>query len=233
MRGETHRQRFQREMLRSKTPCLPSQDKPMKKIKLLLTVMVVLISAGTALAQKQELAGTIGALKPSDKTFDLPTLGTLKFDTGFTYQINYARRFFNARLAALYVEFPFVGTPTTNINSSNALSPRSYSTIFFTPGVRLKVVPGFKYSPYAVVGGGLGRFSESSATINGLPNPNSGSHVEGVFDFGGGLDVRLVPFVSLRGEIRDFYSGVPPLNVSGLKGREHNALFSGGVVLRF
>jgi len=205
----------------------------MKKLTLLFGFIIVLFSAGSAFGQKQELAGTIGALKPSDKTFDLPTPGTLQFDAGFTYQINYARRFFNARLAALYVEFPFVGTPTTNINSANALSPRSYSTIFFAPGVRLKIAPGFKYSPYAVVGGGLGRFSESNNTNNGLPNPNSGSHVEGVFDFGGGLDVRLIPLVSLRGEIRDFYSGVPPLNVSGLKGREHNALFSAGVVLRF
>src|SRR5258708_9601687 len=99
MRGETHRQRFQREMLRSKTPCLPSQDKPMKKIKLLLTVMVVLIIAGTALAQKQELAGTIGALKPSDNTFDLPTLGTLKFYAGLPYHINCPQPVFNPPVA--------------------------------------------------------------------------------------------------------------------------------------
>jgi len=39
--------------------------------------------------------------------------------------------------------------------------------------------------------------------------------------------------LSIRGEVRDFYSDLPPLNVRALRDRQHNALISGGIVLRF
>jgi hypothetical protein len=48
-----------------------------------------------------------------------------------------------------------------------------------------------------------------------------------------GLDVKVVSRLSIRGEVRDFYSDLPPLNVRALSDRQHNALISAGIVLRF
>ena len=201
--------------------------------KLALIPVLILLSASAALAQKNELAFTSGGLKIGERGFDLPIPGRLKFGTGFTYEINYARRFFDGKIAALYIEFPFAGTPRTEVDSTNVLSPRSYSSIFFAPGVKLKLLPGGKYSPYALMGVGVARFNESSTRINDQPNTDQSSKVHNVFDFGAGLDVHVFSILSIRGEVRDFYSELPPLNVSALSNRQHNALISAGFVVRF
>jgi hypothetical protein len=48
-----------------------------------------------------------------------------------------------------------------------------------------------------------------------------------------GLDVKLVRHFKIRGEARDFYSGVPPVNVSTGTSRQHNLFVSGGLVWQF
>jgi hypothetical protein len=45
--------------------------------------------------------------------------------------------------------------------------------------------------------------------------------------------VRIRERISLRGQIRDFYSGVPDLNVNTGKDRQHNLFAGGGIVWRF
>jgi hypothetical protein len=50
---------------------------------------------------------------------------------------------------------------------------------------------------------------------------------------GAGLDVRLKNRFSLRGELRDFWSGVPQLNVDTGKTRQHNIYVAGGIVWKF
>ncbi|HVG18138.1 MAG TPA: hypothetical protein VNI02_03730, partial [Blastocatellia bacterium] len=121
----------------------------------------------------------------------------------------------------------------TKVEASNVLSPRSYSSIFFTPGIKLKLLPGLKYSPYVMAGAGLARFNESNSLTNDQPNANQSSNTDGVFDFGAGIDVHVFSVLSIRGEVRDFYSELPPLNVRALSDRQHNALISAGFVLRF
>jgi len=202
-----------------------------KKFSAILALMI--LSATAASAQKHEIVFTSGGLKIGERGFDLPNPGRLKFGTGFTYEINYARRFFDGKIAALYFEFPLAGTPRTKVDSTNALSPRSYSSLFFAPGIKLKLLPGGKYSPYALMGVGVARFNESSTRINNQPNTDQGSNTDTVFDFGAGLDVHVFSILSIRGEVRDFYSELPPLNVRALRDRQHNALISAGFVLRF
>ena len=202
-------------------------------INLSAILFVILLSAGAALAQKHEIAVTSGALKSGDHDIILPDPGFLRTGTGFTFEISYAQRFFDARVASLYFEVPLVVTPRTEIDSSNALSPRSYSSIFITPGLKLKLVPGLKYSPYAVAGVGYARFNESTTSVDNEPNPGDRGTNRAVFNFGGGLDVRVFPFVSLRGEVRDFYSGTPQFNAELIGDRQHNFLVSAGVVFRF
>ena len=60
-------------------------------------------------------------------------------------------------------------------------------------------------------GFGLAHFSESDSTIANQPTANRSSDTNGVFAFGFGLDVRVVSILSIRGEVRDFYADLPPL----------------------
>lgn len=203
------------------------------RARFVLVLAIMLLSASAASAQKHEVAFTSGGLKVGERGFDLPQPGRLRFKTGFTYQISYARRLFDGKIAALYFEVPFAGTPRTKVEASNVLSPRSYSSIFFTPGIKLKLLPGLKYSPYAIAGAGIARFNESNTLTNDQPNASQNSNTESVFDFGAGIDVHVFSILSLRGEVRDFYSEMPPLNVRALSDRQHNALISAGFVLRF
>ncbi|MEK6324599.1 MAG: autotransporter outer membrane beta-barrel domain-containing protein [Acidobacteriota bacterium] len=203
------------------------------KLRLLLVMTVMLLGAKSTFAQKHEIAFTSGGLKIGERGFDLPQPGFLRFSTGFTYEFNYARRLFDARLAALYFEVPFAGTPRTKIKTTNALSPGSYSSIFFTPGLKVKLLPGRKYSPFATMGVGLAHFREGDTTVNNQTVADRNSKTDAVFAFGFGLDVKVRSILSIRGEVRDFYSELPPLNVRALSDRQHNALISAGIVLRF
>ena len=203
------------------------------KLRVILILAAIILIGQSAFAQKHEIAFTSGGLKIGERGFDLPQPGFLHFGTGFTYEISYAERLLNAHLAALYFEVPLAGMPQTTVKTTNALSPNSYSSIFFTPGIKLKLLPGGKYSPFATVGVGLAHFREGDTTIANQPNPNRSSETNAVFAFGFGLDVRVVSILSIRGEVRDFYSDLPPLNVRALRDRQHNALISAGIVLRF
>jgi opacity protein-like surface antigen len=203
------------------------------KLRLLFVLAVTVMAAESGLAQKHEVAFTSGVLKVGERGFDLPQAGFLHFSYGFTYEFSYARRLLDARIAALYFEVPLAGTPQTTIKTTNALTPSSYSSIFFTPGIKVKLLPGGKYSPFATMGVGLAHFREGDTTVNNQPVANRSSNTNSVFAVGFGLDVKVHSILSIRGEVRDFYSDLPPLNVHALSDRQHNALISAGIVLRF
>jgi hypothetical protein len=80
------------------------------------------------------------------------------------------------------------------------------------------------------VGGGFGYFKESSSLEFVGPNPGKTGTTSGVFQVGAGLDIKLLSRLSLRGQVRDFFSGIPQLNVDTGKSRQHNFFVGGGVV---
>jgi opacity protein-like surface antigen len=203
------------------------------KSRLPVVLAIIFLSANTALAQKYEVSITAGALKTGDHDFILPLPGRLRTGTGFSYQLGYAQRFLNAELAALYYELSFTGTPRVEIDTSNALSPRSYSSFFITPGVKLKLLPGLRYSPFLSAGVGYARFNESDTLITNQPNTGDRGTNRAAYTIGGGLDVKVFPYLSLRGEVRDFYSGTPKFNTDILDDRQHNFMVSTGLVFRF
>ena len=207
----------------------------MRKVSGMLAAVIMLTAAGSVRAQKNEVSLLIGGMKTGDKDVVSPLPGNIQIGWGLTYQIGYDHRLVNAHLASLYVDLPLTLTPTRDISSaSNPLSPSSYSSYFFTPGVKLTLTPpASPLTPYAVAGVGFAHFNSSSTLVNGQQNPGSRGTAHGVFDFGGGLDMRLIPFVSLRGEVRDFVSGSPNFNLQVIGGRQNNVTVAGGVVLRF
>ena len=202
------------------------------KSRLLGVLILVTVSSSTSFGQQHEAAFLSGGLKTGEHEFILPRPGFVKTGTGLTYQLNYSMRFFDGKVAALYFELPLVVTPSTKLKPSNVILPRSYSALFFTPGIKLKLVPGLKWSPYGFMGVGVSRLNTSDTDQDGQPVSSDG-RVRAAYDFGGGIDVKVFSHLSLRGEVRDFYSGAPQFDVNLLKDRQHNFLISAGVVVRF
>lgn len=188
-------------------------------------VLLTIVLAGAvpaALAQKTELAIGAGGYFP----VNLTGVGNAVAIEG-----TFSHRLGSVPLAAIYLDVPVVGTLNSTVHSAGLGSRASYSALFVAPGLKLKLAPSFFVSPWLALGGGLAHFSASSglAALSGT----SGSTNTGVFDVGGGLDVKLAPYLSARGEVRDFYSGGLGLPITGFNERQHNLVTTLGLVLRF
>jgi len=142
--------------------------------------------------------------------------GTLQTPTSVTYEGVLAHRLLNLHLASLHLELPVVGTPNRDVHG---FFQGSYSSVFVTPGLRLKVsLPGL--SPFVSVGGGIAHFSASNL---------NGSNTTGAFQVGGGVDVSTpIPLIGLRAEVREFYTGEPNFYTN-----KQNLFVGGGIVLKF
>src|SRR5499426_3066609 len=198
-----------------------------------MLLLLISVSAPAVLAQEHELALLVGRLKASDST--LNSVGQVKaaFDGAVTYQINYANRMINGEVASLHFEIAVTGAPRTSVNSSNVLLPRTYSTLIFTPGLKLKLLPGGGFSPYVVGGAGLGRLSVSDTNLAGGPVTGDRSNYSFVFNYGGGVDLNILGPISIRGEVRDFMTGTPSFSSPFLNDRQHNLFVGGVIVLKF
>lgn len=199
-------------------------------------VLAVAMLAGNAAAQKNEFAGSIGRLFISDQGVlgANPSNANIHFGDGLSYGANYARRIFNAGgLLSLNAEVPFVFTPTVGLNFAQNIVPKNYRSYFLTPAARLNLFPFTGFSPWVSFGGGFGHFAENSQLEFGGANPGKTGTTTGVFQAGFGLDVRIISNLKLRGEVRDFNSGVPQLNANTGKDRQHNYFVGGGLVLSF
>lgn len=200
----------------------------MRKI---LPILVVWLISATALAQKFDIGVTVGAYHPVNNSYSS--------GNAFAVEGNVAGRLASVPFLALYVEVPVAGTVNdVSVNlkngTTNLTNAGSYSSIFVTPGLRLKLAPSAPLSPYVAVGGGLAHYNRSASQT---PSGSSSTLNKGVFDIAGGIDMKVAPFVSVRAELRDFYSGSPELTLSQVTGtfnqRQHNILGTAGLVLRF
>jgi len=183
--------------------------------KIVLGVFFLLLCLG-AHAQSNELAITAGGQFPINNTFDT--------NAGFAVQANFAHRIFYVPLAGIYFELPVVVGPK---NVLDLPSGSNYSSLFVAPGLKFKFAPEFPISPYFAFGGGWARYKEDSSF-------GDQTHNQGVFDFAGGVDMKIAPFISVRGEVRDFYTGSPSFTgIPSGSGRQHNIVPTGGLVIRF
>lgn len=183
-----------------------------------LIVLLCLLLSTTAFAQKNELAVTAGGQFPNNSDFS----------SGASWAVggNFAHRIIHAPLVSLYWEIPVVGAPRSIMKLPTRTS---YSSLFITPGLKVKFAPEFPVSPYLAAGVGFARFHNGANSTF-----SDDTSTKAVFDVGGGIDWKIAPFVSARAEVRDFYSGLPDLGLaSGLSGRQHNVVPQVGLVLRF
>jgi hypothetical protein len=189
-------------------------------------------------AQKNEVSGILGRTFIADQGIQgAPSYDpNLRFGKGLTFEINYARRFMGTDVWALALEVPFVVNVDEDLHAAQTLIPEipeSFSSYFVTPAARVNLFPLTAVSPWVSFGGGFGHFSESSKLeFAGVNTGNTGT-TTGILQAGVGLDVKLSRRFTVRGEARDFWSGVPDLNVTTGKSRQHNIFVGGGIVWHF
>jgi len=206
-----------------------------KQFAIAVLVAMTILGAIAAAQQQNELTGIIGHTFISDQGVK----GVSTFDTilhsgnGWTFEVNYGRRILGGGFTALTLEVPLVVNFDEDVHFSANLIPGDYSSYFVTPSIRANVFASSGLSPWISVGGGFGHFSESSNLEFGGRNPGKTGTTTGVFQIGGGLDVKIFRSFSVRGQLRDFNSGVPQLNVNTGKSRQHNLFVGGGVVWHF
>ncbi len=210
------------------------------------SILIVIVFASTwALAQKADVAFVVGGSFVSDskQVLAVPctppfcpvstTFLNVKTDHHMFLEGTVGVRLADAKLVSLHVELPLAGIPTQNLSLSSTPSGviDQLSTVFITPSLRLKVLPGAPISPWVSAGGGWARYSlDSGPTTN-----------KGAIQYGGGLDFKTgLPLLGFRAEVRDFVTGDPNfsaisiLNGTGQSGlHHHNVLVGGGLVLRF
>jgi len=196
-----------------------------------LLLLAIAILAGRARAQNQDLTFSLGGIPGQTRGFQGSTRSA-QISADRSLGVDYGHRFVNIGIVALYGEVDFVAFPNRGVSSATATVPQSYASLYLTPGLRLKLFPSSRLSPWGAIGGGYALYQQSARFTNGQTDTNKFLN-RGVFEYGGGLDFRLYRFIGLRGEVRDFLSGNPGLGVRLSSSTQHNVVASGGVILRF
>jgi hypothetical protein len=211
-------------------PRLPAGE---MSAKCLAIVVPVLVFVSTALAQVNEVSVTTGLVFISTQT--VPSTGLpIHFGNGSGSIVgSYGRWLMGRKIFGLYAEAPVGVVWKTDLNYRDNQIPRDISSLFVTPSVRLNIFSGNSVTPWVSAGGGYGRFRESHDLIWSGLNPGPTGNNTGVVQFGAGLDVWFWHSWGARFEARDFYSGVPDLNVDTGRSRQHNYYVGAGVTHRF
>ena len=185
---------------------------------------------GHAKAQKNELAGILGRTFISDQVIPTSTSpdNLLRFGNGLTAEGNISRQIMGGQFLALSLEVPVLWNIDEDTHSHGNPAAPGFSSVFVTPAARVNLFSGTAVSPWVSVGGGFGHFNGSA-----VQSQSKQSSTNGVFQIGGGLDVALFRHFSIRGELRDFWSGTPNLNLSTNSSRQHNLFVGGGLVWHF
>lgn len=207
--------------------------------RLWITLSVVIILAACAVAQdeKNELGGIIGRTFISDQGINAAIPDpTIHFGKSLSFEAEYAHKFFVTPIYSIAGEVPFMYAHDIKLNAGAyqfAVAPQSLKAMFLTPSARVNLFPTTAFSPWVSLGAGFGHFSQSDQLVYGGPNP--GKSTTGFAMQGGvGLDVKAWKRLSIRGEVRDFWSTEPDFPVAPTgKSRQHNYLVGGGAFWRF
>jgi hypothetical protein len=208
---------------------------------LMAGLSILRVATAAAQDEKNQLTGMIGKMFISDQGIHGPGAPTInpfvRSGHGVTFQVNYARVLLAKQVFSISGEVPAVFNLDEDLNSGGPVVPSGYRQIFVTPAARLNLFPETLVSPWVSLGGGFGRFTESKDLIYYGTNPGE-STTSGVLE--GGIGVDVSPFghhyrhFSIRGEVRDFWSGTPSLPLADTgKTRQHNYFIGIGVVWHF
>ncbi len=202
-----------------------------------LSVVTVLAASMLAQDEKNEIGGMLGRTFISDQGIkaSIPD-PTIHFGKGLTIEGEYSRIFLVTPIYSVAAEVPVVYNYDIDVNGGAYLSavvPADMKSLFVTPAARVNLFPTTAVSPWISFGGGVGHFSQGKMLDYGGANPGkstTGFALEGGF----GLDVKVWKRLSIRMDVRDFWSGEPdfPAAPTG-KTRMHNFFVGGGAFWRF
>lgn len=199
--------------------------------KRLAVLFVLVLLPASAWAQINDVALTVGRTFISTQTVRSTGL-PVHFGNEETVQFNYGRVLWARGLFNITAELPVAIAPRADVNYYFGTTPKDIGSIFVTPSARVNIFPTASVTPWVSLGGGYGHFRAASTTLYNGANPGSGSNTA-VLQIGVGLDVWPWERWGARVEARDFYSGVPNLNVETNRGRQHNFYVGVGVIHRF
>jgi hypothetical protein len=212
--------------------------------RLAVLVVPVLFLVSSAVAQDMilsspvnELSVTAGRTFVSTTTIQNPPPGDLDpkihFGNPPSVAFNYGHLLKSHSFFGLYAELPVAIYFRMDLHTYTNQIPKDIGALFVTPSVRLNFFSGDSVTPWVSVGGGYGRFRESSDLNFYGANPGPTGSNTGVVQFGAGLDAWVFRNWGFRGEARDFYSGTPAFNVTTSSSRQHNYYVGAGVAYRF
>jgi hypothetical protein len=208
---------------------------PGKRLLLCFLAIAVCLG-GNAAAQKNEIAGGIGRTLLDDQAIQpgsTPLLNNfVRFGSGTTFEINYARHLKGENFFRLDLEVPLIGNPDQDLGSGNAAVPSGYSSYFVTPALRAKAFAGNTLQPWISFGGGFGHFGFSDKLVYGGVNAG-GNKTSGLLQLGYGLDVKVKKTFGLRVAARNFWSGSLPFNVVTSITHQRSFVVTGGAYWRF
>jgi hypothetical protein len=114
-----------------------------------------------------------------------------------------------------------------------ATAPGKGPSYFFTPGVHWQILKS-RFAPYLVGGGGIEHATFQASTVTCVPSNcisivgNATTATKGIFDVGGGADIRLVRSIAFRTEVRDYLRTGRAITES-----RQNLLFLSGLAVHF
>jgi opacity protein-like surface antigen len=208
--------------------------------RLCIAVLLATMLAAFAVGQdeKNEIGGSLGRTFISDQGIQNATYfdPIIHHGKGLSVEGEYARRFLVMPLYSISAEGLIMINHDVDLNAGeygHSVVPSDIRELFVTPAVRVNLFPTTAVSPWVSLGGGFGHISQNNQLIYGGVNPGK-STTSFVLEGGFGLDVKVWKKLSMRGEVRDFWSGEPdyPLAPTG-KTRQHNYFVAGGVFWRF
>ncbi|MFY9703347.1 MAG: outer membrane beta-barrel protein [Terriglobales bacterium] len=211
--------------------------------RLAIFFVLVLILFCSAAAQDfsglwlvNQLSATAGRTFVSTQTIENDSSSLdprIHFGNPASFEFNYARRLKTRGIFGVFAELPVAIYPKMDLNTYQNQIPHDIGALFVTPSARVNIFYRDSVSPWVSVGGGYGRFRESSQLNFYNPNPGSTGTNTGVIQFGAGLDVWFWSKWGARFEARDFYSGLPDYDVTTNASRQHNFYVGAGVMHRF
>lgn len=188
------------------------------------------VPAGTAIVQNPGECTSV--ILPGTTIVQSP-IALLSGSSGFTAQFSFGYQVASTKVGNLWLETPFTYTwQGTGSIVGATIAGFSRDVTYITPGLRLKTRTFRRVSFYGAAGGGYAGFWKIDGVVsgpNGTVAANTSFHPSAVFDYAGGVDLRLSRLLSLRVEGRDFFSAA---NLGGVTGHNHPVFLIGLVFHR-
>jgi len=141
----------------------------------------------------------------------------LEDSVGLAVQTDYGYQVARVSAASLLLDLSLL-FPNPGLKANVPVGRANLVGLVMTAGLRVMVPVHSRLSFYALSGGGWGSFGYPVVTGGDSPQVSTNTTHHGVFVFGGGADVRLTRWFSIRGDLRDVVTG---RELGGVPGRHH------------